>query len=201
MKEFFSLWAHVFVPLFVAVDVVGTLPLFVALTHGLKPKDLKKTIRNSMITAIAVAVMFLWIGQYVLNLLGISVPDFTIAGGLLLLLISLGDYFSSDDAKKKAVDPKSIGAVPVGVPMIVGPAVLTASVILQTEFGFWPTAVSLVINILVAGLVFRFSPSILKLLGATGTRILSKLSNLLLTVIAVMLIRKGIVTVVQSFSK
>ena len=83
--------------------------------------------------------------------------------------------------------------------MIVGPAVLTASVLLQNQYGFWLTGISLVVNILIAGIVFRFSPALLKVLGETGTRILSKLSNLLLTIIAVMLIRKGIVMVVEGF--
>ncbi len=200
MQQFWSDWAHVFVTLFVAVDVVGTLPLFVGLTHGLSQKQLRNTISSSMITAIAVALLFLVIGQSVLNLLGVSVPDFTIGGGLLLLLISLGDYFTKDSERKKPA-AKNSGAVPIGVPMIVGPAVLTASVLLQNQHGFWLTAISLVVNILIAGIVFRFSPALLKVLGETGTRILSKLSNLLLTIIAVMLIRKGIVMVVEGFNK
>jgi len=104
-----------FVPLFVAVDAIGLLPLFLALTEGVKDRDLRRIILQSILTAAGVAIGFLVLGQAVLSLLGITVHDFMIAGGILLFGIAFSDILSSEKPQR-AVDPESLGAVPLGVP-------------------------------------------------------------------------------------
>jgi multiple antibiotic resistance protein len=180
-----------FVPLFVAVDAVGVLPLFVALTEGVDAVRLRIVVGQSVVTAAVVALVFLIFGPELLRFLGITVLDFMVAGGLLLLAISLRDLLMGKTAHDQA-DPESLGAVPIGVPLITGPAVLTTCLLLSGIYGRILTATALVLNIVLAGVILLFSHRITRFLGKPGTRIVSKIASLLLAAIAVMLIRKGV---------
>ena len=185
-----------FVPLFIAVDAIGVLPMFINFTQDIEHRKIRMVVYQSVITAIIVALIFLFAGKAILNLLGITVADFMIAGGILLFIISMSDMLTADKVQRK-IDPESLGAVPLGVPLITGPAVLTTSILLLNEYGFIPTAVSIVLNVLIAGIVFFFATHILKFLGRTGAKILSKIASLLLAAIGVMIIRKGIVAMIS----
>lgn len=180
-----------FVPLFVAVDVIGVLPLFISLTNGMDKLRLRAVIVQSVVTASVVALIFLAFGPVLLRFIGINVSDFMIAGGILLLAISLNDLLTGEK-KQRQTDLGSLGAVPIGVPLITGPAVLTTCILLAGIHGKLITAAALVLNIVFAGLVFLFSEPITRTIGRTGTRTISKVASLLLAAIAVMLIRKGI---------
>ncbi|NCO59472.1 MAG: MarC family protein [Deltaproteobacteria bacterium CG_4_8_14_3_um_filter_51_11] len=185
-----------FVPLFVAVDAVGVLPIFLTLTEELNPLKVKRVIYQSMATAAAVALSFLAVGTGVLKLLGITVADFMVAGGVLLFVISMSDLITTDKARRQ-VDPDSLGAVPLGVPLIAGPAVFTTSILLVNEHGVVPAALALLTNIAIAGAVFLAAGSINRLLGKAGAKTVSKIAALLLAAIAVMIVRKGITALLQ----
>ena len=180
-----------FVPLFVAVDAIGVLPMFLSLTQGIGTRKIHRIVFQSVITATIVALAFLVAGTAILTLLGITVADFMVAGGILLFVISMSDLLSTEKIQRK-VDQESLGAVPIGVPLITGPAVLTTSIILSNEHGFISTASAIVINILIAGVVFRFAGAINRTLGKAGAKTVSKIASLLLASIAVMIVRKGI---------
>jgi len=180
-----------FVPLFVAVDAIGLLPLFINLTEGMEQKQVKKIILQSMITALVVALAFIAVGTGIFRLLNISVADFMIAGGTLLFVISIRDILATEK-KLLTVDPDSVGAVPIGVPLITGPAVLTTSLLLINEHSAIITSLALAANILIAGGMFFMAPLINRVLGKTGSKALSKIINLLLAAIGVMIVRRGI---------
>lgn len=180
-----------FVPLFVAVDAIGVLPAFISLSQGMEPSSVRRAVYLSVITATAVALGFIALGTAILNLLGITVADFMVAGGILLFILALGDLLTSDK-RQRHVDADSLGAVPLGVPLIAGPAVLTTSMLLLNEYGAGWTAAAIVANILIAGIVFHFATSISRVLGQVGGMIASKIAMLLLAAIAVMMVRKGI---------
>jgi multiple antibiotic resistance protein len=180
-----------FVPLFVAVDAFGILPVFLSLTEGIESKKVRKILIESLITAMAVAVVFLVLGEFVLRLLGISVADFMIAGGALLFALSLSELLVLEKQHNQ-VDADSLGAVPIGVPIIVGPAVLTTTLLLLRQYGFMPTIVSLIANIVIAGIVLWFSPVLHDFIGKAGAKAISKLASLLLAAIGVMMVRRGI---------
>jgi len=180
-----------FVPLFVAVDAVGVLPVFLSLTEGIERPGVRRVIWQSLITGSLVAIVFVVIGKAVFRLLGISPSDFMIAGGILLFAISLRDILVINK-HQDPVDTDSLGAVPIGIPLIVGPAVLTTILLLVDQYGIKPTLTAAIVNILLAGLIFRFAGSIGGLLGRAGTKAVSKLASLLLAAIAVMMVRKGI---------
>ena len=124
-----------FVPLFVAVDALGVLPIFASLVGAAEDGRVRRLIRTSVITAFGVAIPFIFLGEWVLRLLGITVADFMIAGGLILLVLSVRDLLST--AKRSiAADVEELGPVPLGVPLIVGPAVLTTIMLLVRQHGF-----------------------------------------------------------------
>jgi multiple antibiotic resistance protein len=188
-----------FVPLFLAVDAIGVLPLFINLTKDVKPKKINPIIYKSVITATIVALLFLAFGLATFKLMGITIADFMVAGGILLFGLAFFDLFNAKKKQQQYLD-ENFGVVPFGVPLITGPAVLTTSVILVNQFGIFFTALALVANTGLAGFIFYFSPKINKFLGNSGTQIISKIANLLLASIGIMMVRKGITIIVMNMS-
>ena len=180
-----------FFPIFMAVNVIGVLPIFMTFTEGLDRPKINRIIIQSVVTATIVALIFLAVGKIILDLLGITVSDFMIAGGTLLFIISLNDLLYME-RRWSQIDPESLGAVPLGVPLIVGPAVLTTILILVSEYGPLATVAALIVNIMITGVVFWSYVPIMRLLGKSGARTVSKLAALLLAAIAVMMVRKGV---------
>jgi len=185
-----------FVPLFVAVDALGVLPLFSALTGDLDRKAHQAVVIQAVITASLVSVLFLLLGPQLLFFIGITVPDFMISGGILLLAISLADLFTGEKTQRQ-LDPKSMGAFPIGIPLIAGPGVLTTCMLLSTVHGKGLTALAFFANILFLAVVFWLAEPIKKILGVTGMKAFSKVASMLLASIAIMLIRKGITALIQ----
>ncbi|HMA65019.1 MAG: MarC family protein [Fibrobacterota bacterium] len=194
--DFKAFWLC-FVPLFIAVDAIGTLPIFMSLTEGLDGKNRVKVIVSSVITALLVGILFLFVGDAILKMLGITVEDFMIAGGIILFMIAVSDILMFNKAHKK-VSAEALGSVPIGVPLIVGPAVLTTVMLLVRQEGFFYTGIAVTFNILIAGLIFLLSGYIMKLLGASGTKIVSKIASLFLAAIGVMMVRKGLSQLIGS---
>ena len=185
-----------FIPIFVAVDAMGVLPIFVSLTEQVSPKERAKIIMQSMLTAMCLAICFILVGKAVFKLLGITIGDFMVAGGVILFFIAITDIINP--VKRRRIPINEIGAVPLGTPLIVGPAVLTTSLVMVSQYGLFPTMVSVLANILLAGLIFSVSSTLIKALGESGSKALSKIMSLFLAAIAVMLIRKGLLLILAS---
>ncbi|MFO7957340.1 MAG: MarC family protein [Candidatus Brocadiia bacterium] len=186
-----------FVPLFVAVDALGILPIFLSMTEELEAERRRRALLQSVVTASAVALLFLAAGKLVLNFVGVTVPDFLVAGGALLFLISLSDLLGAQK-ERRWTDPDSLGAVPLGVPLIVGPAVLTTILVLVDQYGPWPTVLATLANMALAGGVFSLAEPINRVLGKAGSKTISKLASLLLAAIAVTMVRRGFVAIVSA---
>jgi multiple antibiotic resistance protein len=184
-----------FVPMFVAVDALGILPFFFNLTERLSNSERRRVVRQSVITAALVAMAFLFGGSALLKALGVTVSDFMVAGGVLLFIIALRDVLGGPKTRRSA-DASSMGAVPIGVPLITGPAVLTTEVLLSNEHGAGMTAAAVILNIGIAGLVFTFADRIHGFLGRNGAKALSKIAALILASIAVMMVRKGVMQII-----
>ena len=184
------------IPVFVAVDAIGVLPIFVSLTEDLDKKEKRKVIYQSFVTALCLAVSFIFLGKAVFKLLNITVGDFMVAGGALLFCIAIIDILNP--GKKRRLPSNEMGAVPLGTPLIVGPAVLTTSLIIVDQYGIAPTLISVLFNVSLAAIMFLFSDLLIRVLGVGGSRALSKIVNLLLAAIAVMMIRKGLFFILQS---
>jgi len=179
-----------FIPIFVAVDAVGVLPIFVSLTEGMRRDEKTKTITQSVLTALLLAVGFVFLGKAVFKLLGITIGDFMIAGGAILFCLAITDIINP--VARRRIPGQQLGAVPLGTPLIVGPAVLTTSMIIISQYGLVATLISVVVNVLLAGIILSASSVLMRVLGDAGSKALSKVMNLLLAAIATMLIRKGL---------
>jgi len=185
-----------FIPIFVAVDAIGVLPIFISLTEGISKKEKHKIIYQSIITALGLAIGFIFLGSAIFKFLNITVGDFMIAGGAVLFCIAIIDIINP--SKKRRQPSSELGAVPFGTPLIVGPAVLTTSLMIISEYGTVPTLISVFSNVILAGIIFASSDYLIKVFGVTGARALSKITSLLLAAIAVMMIRKGILFILGS---
>ena len=179
-----------FIPLFVAVDAIGVLPIFVSLTEKMETKERLNVILKSLVTAISISIVFIFLGKAIFNTLNITMADFMVAGGVLLFCIAIIDLLNP--AKRRRIPASELGFVPLGTPLIVRPAVLTTSLLMLDAYGLLPTLISVLFNIILAGIIFMSANILMKFLGIAGSRALSKITSLLLAAIAVMLIRKGI---------
>ncbi len=191
-----------FIPIFVAVDAIGNIPLFISLVEGMSKNQRHRAIVESVTTATVLAILFMFIGKWVLRLIGITIPDFQIAGGVLLFVISMRLLLPG--ASKLILSDghdKDVGVFPLGTPLITGPAVLTTTLMMLDSFGIIPTFVSLVINMLIVWITLAKANFIMKLMGAGGTRAFSKVMYILLAAIGVMMVRRGIVGIFMVLGK
>jgi multiple antibiotic resistance protein len=182
-----------FIPLFVAMDPIGVLPTYTGFMEGVEKKRKKKILNEAVATAGLAGLFFLFLGKAVFRFLGITVSDFKIAGGLILLILAVQDLLFSE--KKRGRPADTVGVVPLGLPLIVGPAVLTTLMIQLDAVGLHPTIIAFAVNLLLIYITFRMSNLLIQSLGKSGTQAVSKVANLLLAAIAVMMIRKGIVEI------
>ena len=182
-----------FIPIFVAVDAIGNIPLFISLVEGMNKHQRNRVIAESVTTATVVAIIFMFIGKWVLRLVGITIADFQIAGGVLLFVISVRLLLpGASKALLTNGHDKDVGVFPLGTPLITGPAVLTTTLMMLDSFGIVSTFVSLVINMLIVWVTLVKANAIMKLMGAGGTRAFSKIMYILLAAIGVMMIRRGL---------
>lgn len=180
---------NTFIPLFVAIDVFAIIPVFVSMTEAMTAEKRKAVERDSVVTALVVGLSFVALGEAIFRMLGITGNDFKIAGGLILLIFAVLDLLGYTKMREQA---GKLGVVPIGVPLIVGPAVLTTILVLVDHYGIVPTVVSFIVNLIIVWSSFRASGKILRVFGRGGIIAISKVMALLLASIAIMMIRLGI---------
>ncbi|MDX9972002.1 MAG: MarC family protein [FCB group bacterium] len=184
-SEFLKAW----IPLFVALDPPGAAPLFLGLTQGLEPAERRRVANQATVTAALVAVGFLFLGELTLRALGITLADFQVAGGLILLGLAYRDLLTSVDATP--VRHVDVGVVPLGTPLIAGPATLTILLVSVKSVGTVLTLLALATNLLLVLLAFRYSDRLTYYVGLRGLNAVAKIIALLLAAIAVHMIRQG----------
>lgn len=197
MIEFLAALPATFIPLFVAIDPFLVIPLFVTFTLEMSAQERDVAIKQSVATAFAVSMAFIALGEIIFRLLGITVHDFKIAGGLLLLILSIMEIMNLSK-RRGLVAEGSIGVVPLGVPLIVGPAVLTTLLVLVEHYGVVETVVAMVLNLILTWVMLRSSDRILAALGTNGINAMSKIMAILLASIAVMMMRLGLEGVIAA---
>jgi multiple antibiotic resistance protein len=181
-----------FIPLFVAIDPIGLAAVFLAMGAGVPAERRKKIATQATWTGGLVALLFLFLGQTIFTALGITAGDFQIAGGLILFIIAARDLVqSAAEAPAKLAD--DFGVVPLGMPLIAGPASITTLILLAETLGWPVTLVSLVANLVLVVLAFAYSDWLGRKISVTGLRAISKIISLLLAAIAVNMIRHGLV--------
>lgn len=186
-----------FVAIFAALDIIGTLPLYLSMTSNMKLKERALIVNKSMLVAFIVALVFIFAGQKVFSSLGINLFDFKIAGGIVLLLVALADLVGGPGLVRPKSD--STGIVPLAVPLITGPGVLTTLILQVSAVGHALTVLALLINYTFAWVLLRKADYVTKLIGKEGTIVISKIAALLLAAIAVAMIRGGIFDAIEMF--
>lgn len=181
-----------FIPLFVAMEPIGLIPIFVSLTRGMDEGQKRSVLFHSVLTAAAITLAFLVVGRGVFILLGITVTDFQIAGGLILLSIAIVDIVHTARLSPAQAPSPGVGIVPIGTPLIAGPAALTTILMLSELYGFTITLAALIANLFIVWAAFLSSERIMGYIGEKGALGISKVISLLLAAIAVMMIRRGI---------
>jgi multiple antibiotic resistance protein len=190
VREIGEQFLQAFIPLFIAIDPIGLAAIFLSLGSGVPKETRRKIARQAAMTGGAVALLFLFLGQSIFAALGITVSDFQIAGGLILFVIAARELLHSaaEEPPKLADD---FGVVPLGMPLIAGPASITTLLLLAQSLGVFVTLAALAVNLVLVVLAFAYSGRIGSLIGSTGMRAISKIVSLLLAAIAVSMVRRG----------
>lgn len=179
-----------FVPLFVVLDAPGNLPMVVSLNEGMSDKEKIRVIDVATVTAAIVGLAFLFFGQFLLHAMGISVGAFAVAGGIILMVLSI-KYMTTGHMVDTSRE-EMVAVVPIGTPLLTGPATITTLIFLNTQFPTYMVLFSFALNMLIAWVVFVAGDKIIRFMGEGGIKALSKVFSLLLAAIAVDLVIKGL---------
>ena len=189
-----------FLPLFVAMDAAGNLPFLLSLTESMTARERTKTVRIAILTAAGLGLGFLAVGKVILVVLSIEVADFLVAGGIILMALSIKDLLTGK-MMDSPTNQGSVAVVPIGTPLLVGPAVLTTMLLLVDQLQsedhtlFYAIGVLLVafsVNLVVAWVIFGQGNRIAGWLGEQRLTVMSKVASLLLAAIAIKMVRLGI---------
>ena len=205
--DVFSLDAFVaaFLPLFVALNIPGVLPLYIGMTESLEVQTRRALLIRAMTVAVVVALLMLFAGGIIFETLGITVHDLRVGGGLILLVLSITDLVFGDMKKRRGGSKKDLkesfddesavelAVVPLGIPLIIGPAAITTILVTQGQYGLLVTLASVLTNMALVYAAFAVGPRLLARFGSGFTKAVAKIASLFLAAIAVAMIRAGIV--------
>jgi multiple antibiotic resistance protein len=195
------LFGEVFVTLIVIMDPLGTIPLFLGLTGGRSQRARRRLAWQAVCVAGFVITAFALFGQQILTYLGIGVPALQGAGGLLLVLVAL-ELLTDRGEDPHEVPDVNVALVPLGTPLLAGPGAIVATIVFVRRASGFPDvaaiAAGLVAVHLVLYLALRFSVGIIRIIRESGIVLLTRISGLLLTAIAVQLIANAVRGFVQA---
>jgi multiple antibiotic resistance protein len=178
-----------FIPLFVAIDPIGLVAIFTGLGTHASSAHRKRQAFLGVLTGLCVSVGFIFLGRAIFAALAITVADFQVAGGLILLVLAVRELVGIGPHDRGGGD--DFGVVPLGMPLIAGPALLTALLLLMDTVGVVYTLIALLVNLALVAVALCNADRLMRLLGKQGMRGASKIIALLLAAIAISLIRRG----------
>jgi multiple antibiotic resistance protein len=179
-----------FIPLFIVIDAFGNLPFLISAGQDMDRPQQRRMVHYAVLTATAVGLVFLFFGQFILNVMGIEVPEFAIAGGIILLVLSI--RYMSTGHMVVAVKEEMVAVVPIGTPLTVGPATITTLLLLAGRFSLYIVLVAFILNMLITWIIFLLSQKIAGFLGQGGLTAISRVFSLLLAAIAVSMVIGGL---------
>jgi multiple antibiotic resistance protein len=189
--DFISDLVKAAIALFIIVDPIGNIPIFVGLTESMADNQRKKVFNLATLVGFVLLLVFAFTGNEILTIFGISIESFEVAGGILLLIIAIRILISGS-MHENAETPEIVGAVPIAIPLLVGPGAITTTIFnLQT----YDTAVSIVAVVIVLSItwvILRFIGRIYRFLGKTGSIVIARVMALMIAAIAVQYILTGI---------
>jgi len=195
------LFGEAFVTLFVIMDPLGTVPIFLSLTATMTASARARAARQAVLVAIGVIVAFAVFGQQILDYLHITLPALQAAGGLLLLLVAL-ELLTGHDTEPESRADVNVALVPLGTPLLAGPGAIVATMVFvqQCEETADYAAVGLAIVAVHVSLYLsmRFAGAIHRLLGQSGVTLVTRIAGLLLSAIAVQLVADAVRAFVET---
>jgi multiple antibiotic resistance protein len=186
-----------FVTLFVIIDPIGLAPLFVALTHGMDARTRRGIAIRACVIAAMLLVLFAALGEAVLGFVGISMPAFRIAGGILLFLTALDMLFERRSKRREdqADERPDSSVFPLAIPLIAGPGAIASVILLTGEMGgLQGFATTVLVMAAVLGIVFALfmvAGLLERALGRTGINVVTRLLGMLLAALAVQFVLEG----------
>ena len=190
--------------LFAIVDPVGTIPVFLSATGGFSDASRVLAARVAALTVFGVLAAFTLLGEPLLAFFGIRIASFSVAGGLLLLLLALSMVQAHVSAQRQtpeeaaeAAARDSVGVVPLGVPLLAGPGAITHAIVAANAApGSLADQAMLLIPIILVEISvwvsFRLAPAIARRLGATGIHVITRLMGLMIAAISIEMIARGL---------
>jgi multiple antibiotic resistance protein len=189
------LLTEVFVTLFVIMDPVGTIPIFLSLTSGRSAASSRRAAWQAVAVSFGVIVAFAFFGQQILAYLHISLPALQAAGGLLLLLVAL-ELLTGKEQEASATADVNVALVPLGTPLLAGPGAIVATMVFTRQVeslsGFTAVALGVVLVHVCLWLAMRYSLPILRLIRESGVLLVTRIAGLLLSAIAVQLVADAV---------
>jgi multiple antibiotic resistance protein len=189
------LMVEVFVTLFVIMDPVGTVPIFLSLTAGRSPATARRAAWQAVAVSFLVITLFALFGQQILSYLHISLPALQCAGGLLLLLVAL-ELLTGKEGEVTASADANIALVPLGTPLLAGPGAIVATMLFVKRVDSWPDGFSVALGVMGVHVALwaamRFSLPILRLIRDGGVLLVTRIAGLLLSAIAVQLVADAV---------
>lgn len=179
-----------FVPLFIVIDALGNLPFVLSLSEEMTRQQRRRMIHVAIITATMVGLVFLFFGQLILKVMGISVGSFAIAGGLILLAFAI--KYMTTGHMVEVIKEEMVAVVPIGTPLTVGPATITTLLLLATQFPLYMVLISFALNMIITWVIFLGVEQVARFLGQGGLKAISRVFSLLLAAIAVSMIIHGL---------
>ena len=190
MDGFLQSFILTFVPLFIVIDALGNLPFLLSLSEEMSRQGRRRMVHLATVTAALVGLVFLFLGQFILRVLSISVGSFAIAGGIILLVLSI--KYMTTGKMVEAIKEEMVAVVPIGTPLTVGPATITTLLLLATQFPIYIVLISFALNMVLTWVIFLSSNQIVRFMGKGGLQALSRVFSLLLAAIAVSMIIHGL---------
>ncbi len=183
--------AQAIIALFIVVDPFGNIPIFVGLTENMPKEKERKVYNTAVLVGFVLLLIFAFTGQEIFSLFGISLSSFEIAGGILLLIIAIRILVTG--TKQENIEyPESLGAVPIAMPLLVGPGAITTTILNLQTFGVIVAVLAVIAVLTLAWIILRFIDKVYKVLGRTGAVIIARVMALLIAAIAVQYIVDGV---------
>ncbi len=190
MSTFFHDFILTFVPLFIVIDAFGNVPFLVSMGEDMSGVQRRSMVNTATLTASVVGLVFLFFGRFILNVLHISVGSFAIAGGIILLILSIQHMMTGQMVT--AARDEMVAVVPIGTPLTVGPATVTTLLLLALQYALYIVLIAFVLNMVITWIVFLLGQQISRFLGRGGLRAVSRVFSLLLAALGVNMMLQGL---------
>ncbi len=189
--DFISELVKAVIALFIIVDPLGNIPIFIGLTENVPDAQKKKVFNTAILVGVILLLIFAFTGQEILTLFGLSIYSFEVAGGILLLIIAIRILISGTRESNES-SPESLGAVPIAIPLLVGPGAITTTIFTLQAYGNEIAIIAVLIVLSLTWVILRFMNNIYKFLGKTGSLVIARVMALLIAAIAVQYILTGL---------